>query len=56
MNIKTLSRNIKTLLAPALLAGLTLITTGIDSAAQDTPALRERGVCAGKGSHDTGRN
>jgi hypothetical protein len=41
---KTLSRNIKTLFAAALLAAFTLITTTINSAAQDTPVLRSRGV------------
>ena len=41
---KTLSRNIKTMLTLALMAGLTLITTGINSAAQDTPVLGARGL------------
>jgi len=44
MKTKTLSKNLTTLFAAALLAAFTLITTGMDSAAQDTPVLRERGV------------
>jgi hypothetical protein len=43
-NTKTLSRNIKTLFVAALLAAFTLITTGIDSAAQDATGLRVSGV------------